>query len=186
MKCRHHSPCSQHGATLIVSLIMLLLITLLAVASFHLGKSNLQIAGNMQQRKQAFTAAQSAIEEVISSPQFTTTPANAIPNPCGQANTTCTDVNGDGVSDITTVVNPTCVAIEPTPVASLDFTNANDAGCIVGVNQNFGMAGNAGANSLCANSLWDVRATASDATTSAQYVINEGTAVRVPVNSICP
>ena len=36
-------PRNQRGATLIVSLIMLLLITLLAVSSFTLGKSNLQI-----------------------------------------------------------------------------------------------------------------------------------------------
>ncbi|TLY72603.1 MAG: hypothetical protein E6K46_03125 [Gammaproteobacteria bacterium] len=43
-------PGRQRGATLIVSLIMLLLITLLAVSSFTLGKANLQIVGNMQQR----------------------------------------------------------------------------------------------------------------------------------------
>ena len=40
-------PHRQRGATLIVSLIMLLLITLLAISSFTLGKGNLQIVGNM-------------------------------------------------------------------------------------------------------------------------------------------
>ena len=69
----------ERGATLIVSLIMLLLITLLAVSSFTLGKGNLQIVGNMQQRNQAFAAAQGAVAAVISSTQFTATPANAIP-----------------------------------------------------------------------------------------------------------
>src|SRR5437763_142545 len=44
-------PGRQRGATLIVSLIMLLLITLLAVSSFTLGKANLQIVGNIQQRE---------------------------------------------------------------------------------------------------------------------------------------
>lgn len=176
----------QRGATLIVSLIMLLLITLLAVTSFRLGGSNLQIAGNMQQRKQGLAAAQSAVEQVVSSTQFTTTPTNAIANPCGQPNTTCTDVNGDGIPDITTVVAANCVAIEPIPVASLDFTNPNDAGCIVGTSQDYGVVGVQNSNSLCANSVWDVQATAVDAVTSAQYVINEGTAVRVPVVSVCP
>ncbi|TLY59071.1 MAG: hypothetical protein E6K48_12365 [Gammaproteobacteria bacterium] len=58
-------PGRQRGATLIVSLIMLLLITLLAVSSFTLGKANLQIVGNMQQRNQAFAAAQGAVAAVI-------------------------------------------------------------------------------------------------------------------------
>jgi len=50
-------PRRQRGAALIVSLIMLLLITLLAISSFTVGKSNLQIVGNMQQRAQALAAA---------------------------------------------------------------------------------------------------------------------------------
>lgn len=176
----------QRGATLIVSLIMLLLITLLAVTSFRLGNSNLQVVGNMQQRKQALAAAQSAVELVISSTQFTVTPSNAIPNPCISPNTTCTDVNGDGVTDITTVVNPTCVAIEPIPVSALNFSNPNDAGCVVGADQSFGVVGGTNNNSMCANSVWDVQATATDAVTSAQYVIDEGSGVRVPVGDACP
>jgi type II secretory pathway pseudopilin PulG len=177
----------QRGATLIVSLIMLLLITMLAVTSFRLGSSDLQIAGNLQSRKQALAAAQGAIEQVISSTQFTATPTNAIPKPCGgNPNTTCTDINGDGVTDVTVVVNPTCVSIQPIPVASLDFSNPNDAGCLVGASQDFGVAGGANNNSMCANSVWDTQATATDVVTGAQYVIDEGTAVRVPVASVCP
>ena len=176
----------QCGATLIVSLIMLLLITMLAVTAFRLGASDVQIVGNMQHRQQAMAAAQSAVEQVISSAQFTATPANAIPNPCGSPNTTCTDVNGDGITDITVVVNPTCVAIQPILVASLNFSNPNDAGCIVGAGQDFGVAGGANGNSLCSNSVWDTQATATDAVTSAQYVIHEGTGVRVPSSTACP
>jgi hypothetical protein len=48
------------------------------------------------------------------------------------------------------------------------------------------VVGGANNNSMCANSVWDTQATATDAVTSAQYVINEGTAVRVPVASVCP
>jgi len=46
------------------------------------GKSDLQIVGNMQQRKQALSAAQQTIEQVISSTQFTATPTTAVFNPC--------------------------------------------------------------------------------------------------------
>ncbi|MEK7736556.1 MAG: hypothetical protein AAB319_02190, partial [Pseudomonadota bacterium] len=42
----------QRGATLVIGLIMLVLLTLMAVSSFNLGKSNLQIVGNMQFRNQ--------------------------------------------------------------------------------------------------------------------------------------
>ena len=180
-------PGPQRGVTLIVSLIMLLLITILAVTSFRLATANLQIAGNMQHRQEAMAAAQSAIEQVVSSTQFTTTPANAVPNPCnGVANTTCTDVNGDGLTDITVVVTLNCLAIQPIPVSSLDFSNPNDAGCLVNASQSFGVVGGTTANSMCANSVWDTQATATDAVTSATYVIHEGTAVRVSSSSNCP
>jgi Tfp pilus assembly protein PilX len=177
----------QRGAALIVSLIMLALITLLAVASFRLGKSNLQIVGNMQQRTQGLAAAQQAIETVVSSTQFTVTPANAIPNPCGGAsNTTCVDVNGDGVTDVKVAVALTCISIQPIPVTALDFSAPNDAGCLIGASQDFGVVGAASNNSMCSNSLWDVRASATDVVTSANYVVDQGDAVRVPATTACP
>src|ERR1700692_3718270 len=145
----------QRGAALIVSLIMLILISLLAVASFRLGKSDLQIVGNMQQRKQALSAAQQAIEQVISSTLFTTAPTNALPTPCGGvANTACVDVNGDGVADVNVSILVLCNAIAPILNAALDLTNPNDAGCALGANQNAGVAGAANNNSMCSNSVW--------------------------------
>jgi Tfp pilus assembly protein PilX len=172
----------QQGAALIVSLIMLALITLLAVASFRLGKSNLLIVGNMQERDRALSAAQGGIEQVVSTMQFTETPANAIPNPCGAPNTTCVDVNGDGVTDLTVVLTPKCIAIQPLPVAALNFADPQDAGCLIGTNQNFGVDGAATNNSMCANSLWDTQASVNNA----KYVVNEGVAVRVPLSTTCP
>ncbi len=177
----------QRGMTLIISLIMLLLITILAVTTFRLASANLQIAGNMQHRQAAMAAAQAAIEQVVSSTQFTVTPANAIPNPCnGVPNTTCTDVNGDGIPDITVTIKLNCLGIQPIPISSLDFSNPNDAGCLVGASQSFGVVGGTSASSMCSNSVWDSQATAQDAVTSATYTIHEGTAVRVPSSSNCP
>ena len=121
----------QQGAALIVSLIMLILISLLAVASFRLGKSDLQIVGNMQQRKQALSAAQQTIEQVISSTQFTATPTNAVFNPCTGQNTACVDVNGDGVPDVNVSIVVLCNAIQPILNSALNFSNSNDTGCLI-------------------------------------------------------
>jgi Tfp pilus assembly protein PilX len=180
-------PRHQRGATLIVSLIMLLLITLLAVSSFTLGKTNLQIVGNMQQRNQAFAAAQGAIATVISSTQFTTAPANAIPAPCGGvANTACVDVDGDGTTDVNVVVNPTCDSIQPIPVTELDFSNPNDAGCAIGASQDFGVVGASNNDSMCSNSVWDIQSSATDQMSGANFVIDQGIAVRVASTDACP
>src|SRR5262249_18507209 len=126
-------PNRQRGASLFISMIMLVLITLLAVSSFSLGKGNLQIVGNMQQRTQTFAAAEQAVATTISTTQFPAPPANAIPVPCNAtANTVCASINGDGANDIVVTVTPTCDAIQPIPVTQLDYTNPNDAGCLIG------------------------------------------------------
>lgn len=181
------TPRRQRGATLVVSLIMLLLITLLAVSSFSLGKGNLQIVGNMQQRGQAFAAAQQAVATTISSTQFTATPTNAIPAPCnGVANTVCVSVNGDGNNDVVVVVTPACDSIQPIPVTQLNFADPNDAGCLIGSSQNFGVAGSANDNSMCSNSVWDINASATDQMSGANFVVDQGVGVRVPSSTLCP
>ena len=179
----------QAGVVLFVSLIMLLLITLFAITIFQLGKGNQQIVGNMQQHKQAVAAAQGAIEQVISSTLFTSTPTNALPVPCnGAPNTKCVSVNGSSTVDINVTVTPTCVAarIIPTDDPRLDWNNPNDLGCQVEANQNFGVSGVASKNSLCAATLWDVQAVATDTISNAQAQINQGAAVRVPATTSCP
>lgn len=57
----------ERGATLVVTLIMLLIMTLFAVAAVNLSNSNLRVIGNMQARTAAETAALYAIEDTLSS-----------------------------------------------------------------------------------------------------------------------
>ena len=64
----------QSGATLITALIMLIVLTLLVVSGIRSSSINLRIAGNMQMQEEASAAAQQAIERVISSATFDTTP----------------------------------------------------------------------------------------------------------------
>ena len=201
------TPClrRQRGAALIVSLIMLLLITLLAISSFTVGKSNLQIVGNMQQRAQALSAAQSTIATVISSIQFTLTPADAIRNACGGgscvdgnvvidcngANTACVDNNGDGIADVNVTVGVTCDSIQPIPLSALDLTKTQDQNCTVSTQQ--GSAGVPGAtsnSSMCSDTVWDVQASATDVMSGANYSVDQGVGVRVQSTAtpaqVCP
>lgn len=188
-------PSRQRGATLMISLIMLVLVTLLTITSFNLGKGNLQIVSNMQQRSQTMVAAQGAIELAISTPNFASTPSNAIPipsaaavpSPCSRAaNTTCVDVNGDGVTDVTVTLAPSCVRTQVIPNSSLDLSNPKDAVCALGTNQTFGIAGANSNDSLCADMLWDIQAVASDVMSNAQSTINQGVTLRQLATKDCP
>ena len=58
---------SETGATLVVSLIMLTLITLMIIAALAIGSANFKTVTNMQFRDGAVDAANKAIEQVVSS-----------------------------------------------------------------------------------------------------------------------
>jgi Tfp pilus assembly protein PilX len=66
----------QRGATLLISLIMLVVLTMFALAGFNLSSVNLKIAGNFQNQRGMEAVAQQAIEQVLSTPTaFSLTPA---------------------------------------------------------------------------------------------------------------
>ncbi|SNS32937.1 Tfp pilus assembly protein PilX [Noviherbaspirillum humi] len=176
----------ERGATLLVGMIMLLMMTLLAVTAFRINKNELQIVGNAQQKAQMLPAAQAAIEQTVSSTRFMTTPANAIASPCNGANTTCSDFNGDGASDVVVKVTPTCVSTQILPVGALDYADPNDAGCLINVGQDFGVVGATNNNSMCANMLWDIQAKATDTVRETQITVNQGAAIRAEAINPCP
>lgn len=179
----------QRGTTLIVALIMLVLMTLFAVSSFNTANTNLKVVGNMQQKNEALNAAQAAIESVISTPQFIANPANAVLTPCGSANTLCADVTGDGVADFTTTLvgpdyptgphQPTCVTVRPIKNQELVLSNPEDLGCSSGQQQQFGVAGAVTGDSLCANTVWEVRARTVSGSSGATAIVTQGVGVRV-------
>ena len=65
----------QRGATLLVTLIMLVLLTLFAVTGFNLSSVNLKIIGNFQQQIAAEAQVRQALEEVMSTVTLFTSPA---------------------------------------------------------------------------------------------------------------
>lgn len=189
-------PHRQRGATLIVALIVLVLLTLFAVTSFNLGKGSLQTVGNAQSRNEAMAAAQQAVEEAVSTTRLFQSPGAVILNgdpACqgGAANTKCVDVNGDNTPDITVTLTPTptCVRARPILNSELNPSLDTDAGCAIQAGQGFGVAGANTGSSLCADSLWEVNAVAQDNFTGAQYTVTQGVGVRVATDDIaatCP
>lgn len=182
----------QSGVTLITALIMLVLLTLLALTSFNLGKSNLQVVSNMQQRDEAAAAAREVIEETISNTRFFVTPDHILTNPCdGVANRRCIDSNGDGKTDVKVAIKnkPKCVVAPLIRNSALNMADTEDASCSMGSAQNFGVAGAVDGNSACADSVWEITAVATDVETAAEVEVTQGVAVRVArddVTNNCP
>ena len=185
------TPRREQGITLVTALIMLLLLTMLALASVNLGNSNLQVVGNMQRRDQALAAAHAVLEETISSPTFTKTPDSALANTCGAPNQRCVDTDGDGKTDVKVTLTPppACLKVQPIKNTDLDMSNAEDAGCSDGAAQAYGVAGANDGNSSCDNSVWDVTAVATDTATQTSVKVVQGVSVRVGKDEIatnCP
>jgi Tfp pilus assembly protein PilX len=179
------------GITLVTALIMLVLLTLIALTSFNVGKSNLQIVSNMQQRDEATAAAREVLEETISNTRFFVTPDNILANPCGAPNQRCVDTNGDGKTDVKVVIapRPKCVKAPVLKNTALNMADAEDARCSMGSAQNFGTEGAIDGNSACAESIWEINAVATDVETEAKVEVTQGVAVRVArddVTNNCP
>lgn len=187
----------QRGVTLILALIMLVVSTMIVLSSFNIGLSSLQVVDNFQQRSQALNAAQTTLDTVISDSTFTDTTATVLsnancPSTLGAAiNTTCVDVYGDSktVLQVALLPAPTCAQTKAVNQASLDLSNSEDLGCVVGISNNFGLAGAGGAGSLCSDSLWEVNVVATEPKSNAKATVTEGIAIRVSTDKIattCP
>ena len=171
----------QRGTTLVIALIMLVLLTLFAVSSMNTATTNLRVVGNMQTKNEALNAAQQAIEKTISTAQFIADPTNAMPTPCGAANTMCTDVTGDGVADFTTTLTPqpTCITVRPIKNQDLVLTNAEDLGCASGQQQQFGVSGAVTGDSLCSQTVWQITAKTVSAQQNTTVTVTQGIGVRI-------
>lgn len=182
----------QHGATLFMSMIMLIILTLLALSTFNVSQTNLQVVSNMQQRDAALFAARSVLEEVLSGTRFQDSPAKTLlaQTGCGGVNQRCVDLNGDGTNDVTVSLTqpPSCVNVKNIKTASLNLDVPDEARCSVGATQTPGVEG-AEPPSLCADSVWEVQAQATDAVSEATVTVTQGIAVMSSadlVKSNCP
>lgn len=173
-------PKRSKGIVLLQSMILMIMLFLIAIASFNMGRQNTIVAGNMQHKAEVLTAANQAVEEVISATTFIDNPDAAL-----SGNTATYDVNGDGNDDITVTLSPRpCVKKAQTIKNSeLDLTNANDLACTLGASQNLGVEGATSGNSLCVNSIWEITAVAEDLATGGQVEVTTGVGVRISADN---
>jgi Tfp pilus assembly protein PilX len=160
----------QHGVTLFVALVLLVMVTLLAVSSFRVSNTNLKIVGSMQGKSEANGAAQQAIEQVLSTPAFVMDPATTAATPIG------VDINGDGTADYTVQFNnpaPKCLKSRQTNPADLDITKLSDRPCFASA-----LITQAKVATACAETVWEVTATTTDTVTSATTTVRQGVSVR--------
>lgn len=177
----------QRGTTLLVALVMLVLITLLALSTFNLGKSSIQVVNNMQNRDEGIAASRRTLDEAMSSTRFFETPEDSLAAPCTNSNQRCHDINGDGTVDIvTTLQKPACVKARSIKTIELDLTVEDDRNCTVGTGTTFGMAGTSTVtgNSLCADSTWEITATSEDQQVQSRVEVVQGVGVRVKSDNV--
>lgn len=143
---------AQGGATLVIGLILLVLISLIVVNAFTVSSSNLKSVENMQIRDEAVAAANQAMEQVISS-NFTAAPV---------AQTVAVDINKDSTPDYTVAVAlPTCIRATQATVAPPSDVELGP-----------GMS-----SGSTWNTDWDLDATVTDAATGAQVRVRQGVRV---------
>jgi Tfp pilus assembly protein PilV len=194
---------AQRGSTLLVVMIFLLIFGIMAASSFRGSLTSVQAIGNMQWRNEAVTAANDAIDRLLSSADFATNTATVT----AQVNAAPfqVDANGDGVNDIAVSfpvvtadgvarAGPRCKRAEPIPAKDLDPSLAADIGCFgsgSSPSSGLGIATAGGGTStvlqspsLCSNTEWTIRVRAVDAVTNTRVDVVQGVGVRVPTTAV--
>ncbi len=149
----------QRGATLLVTLIMLVVLTLFAVTGFNLSSVNLKIVGNFQQQKVTEAMVQQAIEQLMSTVTIFSAPA-ALCLPSGNApsgSPLACAASGDVL-----IARPRC----------------NYAAVAKGYTKKIGELAPEDTN-------WEVRASYTDPATRASAAVVQGVAVRMLAGN-CP
>ena len=157
----------QAGATLVVALIMLLLVTLLAAVSSTAVQTNLRVVGNIESRAMVENVADSAIAQLLVNNQI-----NAFEDA-----TLFFDASGDGVAEteIRVTTARQCITIRPILNDALNIDDINDKGCYSKIRHPL---------SRCADVLWDVRVNAIDTLTKAEVTVRQGLEVRTDVDDL--
>lgn len=166
---------SQKGITLILSLIMLMLLTMIGLTSLNIGKNDLQLVDNAQQRSLALDSAQAIIDQVISSPTFQNAPTTVLDNSncpasvSAPSNSRCNDVYGDGRVVVLVTLSPAPRCLQAIPISC-------GGGLTEDRQDSFGVAGAPASVSsgLCYEALWEISAVATEIKSGAQAVVTQG------------
>lgn len=171
----------QKGATLVVSMIMLVIITVLVVFSIRAGNTHLRIAGNMQYQTEAFMATQQVIEQVIEQIKVTEVigqiPAQTVPVPMG------------GVTySVAVAAMGTCQMEVPLLNSDLNPSIAEDVPCIESSDSDQAIKADGTLTTklaACKTQWWEVRADVSEGTSGVKSTQVQGLSVRAPATVSC-
>lgn len=171
----------QQGATLLVGMIMMVVLTLLVVFGIRSSNTNLRIVGNMQTQAEASAATQQVIEQVIEQIKLTEDlsliAAQSISVSVGNAT-------------YTVAVAPMNKCLMEIPVlnASLNPANANDVPCFEGTDGDVAIKADDTLTtkpSACKTQQWDIEAVGSDGTSGTKVTQVQGISIRVPSTVNC-
>jgi len=147
----------QGGATLLIVLIMLVMITLFVVSMIRLSSTNLKVVGNMQAQRALEASAQQAIENSISTYAFFSDAANNAGQWHAATPSVPKVVNGYPI----TMYRPACVS----STAATNYTLTS--------------------NIAPEDTNWEISAGATDSVTGAQINLSQGVRMRLPAGN-CP
>ncbi len=166
----------QQGATLLVGMIMMVVLTLLVVFAIRSGNTNLRIAGNMQTQAEASAATQQVIEQVIeqikATEDLSLIAAQSVPVSMGNATYT-----------VAVLPLNKCLVEVPVLNASLNPANANDVACFENPDEDKAIKADGTLTtkpSACKTQQWDIEAGVTDGTSGTQVTQVQGISVRVP------
>lgn len=178
----------EGGAVLFVALIILVLMTLLAVAAMRLTTTNLQAVGNEQFQTEAQTAADFALDQTVNNQGFIDITASTTQ----KVSLTQEDSTTDASALSVTLNAPACRRYRlirkselVTQVGSQYTVSSQDLPCFGGLPSgglttvDLSAIATTSDDSLCTTALFDVQADVDDPTTKASVTVNQGIELRM-------
>lgn len=161
----------ERGIVLIISLIMLMAMTLLAVAAINMSTTNLRLVNAMQTRSEAMAAAEATLNSILAT-NFTTN--LAIPGTYNQASSSTVLYAVD-------VTQPCLVSTQRMTVPEVQASKLSEGDktkCSEPVKDMNGVV--IASQSVCSNTVWHMRATARDDRAFGSYVeVHQGAGITV-------
>jgi hypothetical protein len=173
----------QRGATLLVGMIMMVVLTLLVVFAIRSGNTNLRIAGNMQAQAEVGAATQEAIEQVIEQIKVPTNDIALI-----AAQNLVVPVGAGTYTVAVTAMANQCIFESPILNSALDPSKANDVACFEGQDGDNAIKADGTMTSkpsACKTQQWDIQAGVTDGASGAKLTYVQGISVRVPATVTC-
>jgi Tfp pilus assembly protein PilX len=173
----------QHGMTLVIALVMLVVLSLLVVSAIRFGSINLKISGNAQAEVEATAAAQLAVEqtiiEMVAAPNISTINAK-----------TNVPISTGGLTYAARIEKPVCQFTNNISNTELDPSKPDDLPCFEGsdgerlIKEDGTLTATPTA---CKRQQWDVQASVDDTNRSGVKVtVLQGLSTRVGAEVSCP